>query len=177
MADTAVAARVATLVALPVALVVGLASVWWLGGAGRAPNARRQSTGPVSMSTRPLDPQRVTACRELLSHLPGAIRDRPRRRVTAGAEQNAAYGDPAITVSCGGPAPVLPLGAVVYPLSGVCWYAQPGTGGTVWTSVDRDIPVRVAVPGSYTSPGQWVIEFSAPVSAALPRLANAPDGC
>jgi hypothetical protein len=180
MTDSTAAARTATLVALPVALIVGLASVWWLGGfgdAGRSTRARPQSTAPVSMPAPPLDQRPAAACRELLSRLPAALRDRPRRPVTAGAGQNAAYGDPAIAMSCGGPALTLPVGAFVYPLSGVCWYSQPGDGATVWTTVDRDTPVRVTVPSSYESPGQWVIEFSAPVSAVLPRGQTVPDGC
>jgi hypothetical protein len=105
------------------------------------------------------------------------LRDRPRRPVTAGPDQNAAYGDPPITLACGVPPISLPQTADVYALSGVCWYSQPGDGGTMWTTVDRETPVRVTVPGAYHSPGQWVIEFSAPISAALPRAATVPAGC
>jgi hypothetical protein len=173
------ATRLATLVALPVALIVGIASFWLLGGfkTDQPARPRPQSTTPVQTSAAPLDARQAAACRELLARLPGALRDRPRRPVTAGPGQNAAYGDPAITLACGVPPISLPPTADVYVLSGVCWYSQPGGGGTMWTTVDRDTPVRVTVPGSYESPGQWVIEFSEPVTAALPRAANAPAGC
>jgi hypothetical protein len=180
MSESTVAARVATLVALPVAVIVGVASFWWLGGFGgtRPAKPRPQSTAPVAMAAPPLDEQRATACRNLLPRLPGVIRDRPRRPVTAGIDQNAAYGDPAITIACGVPAVTLPTGADVYVLSGVCWYSQPAGPGSAWTTVDRATPVRVVVPGSYPAPGQWVIEFSGPVAAALPRRPDtAPSGC
>jgi hypothetical protein len=179
MAEGSTAARLATLIALPVALVVGIASFWLLGGFRTNQPARPhpQSTAPVQMSAPPLSPPQAAACRELLVRLPGALRDRPRRPVTAGPEQNAAYGDPPITLACGVPPISLPPTADVYALSGVCWYSQPGNGGTVWTTVDRDTPVRVTVPAAYHSPGQWVIEFSAPIAATLPRAANVPAGC
>jgi hypothetical protein len=174
---------VATFVALPIALIVGAVSFWWLGGFGGHERAaprlqpRPQSTAPVSMAAPPLDGPPATACRTLLTHLPDALRDRHRRPVTAGADQNTAYGDPAITMTCGVPPVTLPAGADVYLLSGVCWYSQPEGDGTAWTTVDRDVPVRVAVPGSYHAPGQWVIEFSGPVATALPRAASVPAGC
>lgn len=179
MSDRTVAARVATFVALPIAVIVGVVSFWLLGGFGGGEPAkpRPQSTAPVPMAAPPLDEVRATACRNLLTHLPDALRDRPRRPVTAGAEQNAAYGDPAITMACGVPPVMLPTGADVYLLSGVCWYSQPEGAGTAWTTVDRAVPVRVTVPGSYHAPGQWVIEFSGPVAAALPPAATVPAGC
>jgi hypothetical protein len=179
MTDGTGAARAATLVALPIALVVGIVTFWWLGGFRSTGSAkpRPQSTARVSMSAAPLPAPTAAACRDLVTRLPLTLRERGRRPVTAGADQNAAYGDPAITVSCGVPPPSIPVGADVYTLSGVCWYAGPGAGATVWTTLDRDIPVRVTVPDSYESPGQWVIEFSTPVAAALPRAATAPAGC
>jgi hypothetical protein len=178
VSDSTIAARVATLVALPVALIIGVVSFWWLGGfGGNEAKPRPQSTAAVPMAAPSLDEARATACRTLVTHLPDALRDRHRRPVTAGAEQNAAYGDPAITMACGVPPVTLPTGADVYLLSGVCWYSQPEGDGSAWTTVDRDVPVRVTLPGSYSAPGQWVIEFSGPVTAALPRAATVPPGC
>jgi len=181
MADsqTRAAARLAVLVALPVAVLVGIASFWWMSGLGAAKRVepRPQSTTAVSATALPLTGAAAASCRDLIRTVPTALRDRPRRPVTAGADQNAAYGDPAITLSCGVPALTLPVGADVYLLSGVCWYAEPDGAATAWTTVDRDTPVRVRVPNSYTGQGQWVIEFSPAVTAALPRAPAAPPGC
>jgi hypothetical protein len=179
MADGITPARLATLIAVPVALLVGLASFWLLGGFrdDKPPPPRPQSTAPVQMPARALAPPQAAVCHELVNRLPGALRDRPRRPVTAGPDQNAAYGDPPITLECGVPPISLPPTAEVWLLSGVCWYSQPGDGGTRWTTVDRDTPVRVSVPGSYETPGQWVIEFSPPIAATIPRSSTVPAGC
>jgi len=173
------AARVATFVALPVAVVVGLVTFWWLRDHGTAAPARPrpQATTPVTVAAAPLDAKATAACRDLVAKLPpDAVRDRPRRPVTTGPWQNAAYGDPAITLACGAAPVTLPVGAEVFVLSGVCWYPASDGTATVWTTVDRDTPVRVSVPKSYDAPGQWVIEFSAPINATLPRSAAAPSG-
>jgi hypothetical protein len=129
------------------------------------------------MPAPPLADRPATVCRALLSRLPDALRDRQRRPVTSGPEQNAAYGDPAITLACGGPAASVDPAALVYPLSGVCWYAVEGPNATVWTTVDREVPVTVTVPKGYTQPGQWVIEFSPAVATAVPKSTSKPTGC
>jgi hypothetical protein len=177
------AARWAAAIALPVALVVGFLSYRALTAGARptaspSPSPSPHSTGPVAMPAPALSEPSATVCRALLSQLPDALRDRPRRPVTAGAEQNAAYGDPAITLACGaGPQPALPPDATVYELSGVCWYPLPSSDGTVWTTVDRQVPVTVTVPGSYDGPGEWVIGFSGAIGTAVPALATAAPGC
>ncbi|HET6211432.1 MAG TPA: DUF3515 family protein [Micromonosporaceae bacterium] len=165
------ARRIATLAAIPVALLVGLAVFAAQGGFAR------EDTGPVTMAAPALGPRAAALCRALLAELPGSLRDRKRRPVTAGAEQNAAYGDPPITLGCAaGPAPSIAPETMVYGLSGVCWVAQLNSRGSVWTTVDREVPVTVTVPEAYSEPGQWVIEFSGPLVAAIPSI-SAPPGC
>jgi hypothetical protein len=174
------AARLAAAVALPAALVAGLVAYRLLGpGAhqGASASPAPQSSAPVAVAAPPLAERPATVCRALLSRLPAALRDRPRRPVTAGPEQNAAYGDPAITLACGGPRPSVDPTAYVYPLSGVCWYAVAGPAATTWTTVDREVPVTVTVPNGYSGQGQWVIEFSPAVGIAVPGTANPPTGC
>jgi Protein of unknown function (DUF3515) len=166
------AARLATVITVPVVLVAGLLAVLLL-RAGDGP----PETGPVEMSARPLGPRQATACRALLTQLPHALRDLAQRPVTAGGEQNAAYGDPAITLACGTALPSFPPTDTVLGLDGVCWYAAEGPDQTTWTTVDREVPVTVAVPTAYEQPGQWVIEFSTPVAAAIPAAARIPFGC
>jgi hypothetical protein len=171
------AARVAALIALPVAVVAGLAAYAVLGGFGSAA-PRPSASGPVPMAAPALPEQTATVCRALVAALPGALRDRTRRPVTAGSEQNAAYGDPAITLACGaGALPSVDPTADVYALSGVCWYAVPGPGSTVWTAIDRTVPVVVTVPSGYDQPGQWVIGFSGPVRSSVPPASTVPLGC
>jgi hypothetical protein len=179
------AARTAALIALPVAVVAGLVVFGVLGGFGSpaprpsSPPGSGSVTGPVGMAAPGLSEPAATVCRALVAALPGKLRDRTRRPVTAGPEQNAAYGDPAITLACGGgPRPSVDPTRDVYVLSGVCWYEVPGPdSSTVWTAIDRTVPVTVTVPAAYDPPGQWVIEFSGPVLSSVPATSYVPFGC
>jgi hypothetical protein len=176
------AALWATTVAVPLTLVVAFVAI--LAARPDSPAAepsptapRPQATTPVAMAAPELSARAATVCRALLSRLPGSIRDLHQRPVTAGSEQNAAYGDPAITVSCGVPMPAIPPTDLVYPLSRVCWHSADRAEATEWTTVDREVPVRVTVPKRYEQPGQWTIAFSDPVVAAVPSLKQIPSGC
>lgn len=181
------AARWATVVAVPVTVLAAVLAFTMLNGwfadsgtdqpDGTASPTAPAATGPVPMAAPALSPRTATVCRALLSQLPGSVQTLAQRPVTAGAEQNAAYGDPAITLACGGSAvPTVPPTDTVFPLSGVCWYSDKRTEATVWTTLDREVPVTVTVPNGYDSPGQWVIEFSGPVLATVPP-APTPFGC
>ena len=189
MADpvTRSAARWAAVVAVPVALVAGLV-VYRLLSATDHPSAAGSppvtspsvhSTAPVDMAAPPLSAHDTDACALLVSHLPETVRDRARRPVTSGSEQNAAYGDPAITLACGtgAVASVVPT-ATVYNLSGVCWYPVSGSAATTWHTVDRNVPVTVVVPNTYDAQPQWVVAFSPAVATALPAATSGvPTGC
>ena len=161
------ASRVATLVAVPVALLAGFVAF-------QALKPRPQETGPVTMQAKVLDGRQADVCRALVARMPEQVRDRQRRQVTSGHEQNAAFGDPAITLECGGETPQIAQTEIVYPLSGVCWVADPE--GTRWTTVDREVPVVIKVPKGYDSPGQWITAFSGAISATVPT-AHVPSGC
>jgi hypothetical protein len=164
------ASRVATLVALPVALLAGFIAFQAL----KPAPPKAQSTDPVTMPAKALSTRQSDVCRALLSRMPDQVRDRQRRQVTAGHEQNAAFGDPAITVQCGAQAPAFAPQDTVYAFSGVCWF--PDAAGTTWTTVDREVPIAIVVPKDYDSPGQWVAAFSGPITATVPT-ANVPWGC
>lgn len=182
-------ARTALLVALPVAVLAGLLAFWGLGGfdsghssAGADPGATSASpfphaSDPVPIAAPSLASRPATVCLALRSQLPDKLRDLPVRPVTAGAEQNAAYGDPAITLACGVTRPSVPPTATVYVLSGVCWYPLTAEGTSTWYTVDREVTIAVNVPPTYQQPGQWVTEFSAPIVASVPSVKDVPTGC
>ena len=175
--------RVATLVAVPAAVLTGVLVFWLLGGfpaksgspsgsssgSPAAPPAA-QASGTVSVSAPALDAQTATICRALVSKLPDTLGDRARRPVSTGAEQAAAYGDPPIVLSCGGPQPQVPQDAQLFGLSGVCWFAEEQSGGQTWSTVYRQVPVNVTVPKAYGQPGQVVVGFSAPIVDAVPLV-------
>jgi Protein of unknown function (DUF3515) len=175
------AARLAALVAVPVAVLAGVVSVRALSGtAAPRPSASPgpQATGPVTMPAPPLTDPAAVACRALVAQLPAQVRDRPRRPVTAGPEQNAAYGEPAITLACGGvPRPSVAPTDDVFAMSGVCWYAVTDPAGSTWYTLDREVPVAVRVPAAYDQPGQWANEFSALIAGSVKSITDTPTGC
>jgi Protein of unknown function (DUF3515) len=170
------AALTATLVAVPVTVVVALIGFLAYGGEPPAPSAPAATT-PVTMAAEALSAEAVPVCQAVVAHLPDTVAGQARRPVTAGAEQNAAYGDPPITLACGTSQPAVDPTADVITLSGVCWLAAPGSASNAWTTVDRAIPVTVTVPGPSEGSAQSVVPFSAAVATADPRLATAPSGC
>jgi hypothetical protein len=178
------AARTAALIAVPVALLAGLLAFWRLGGFhsnAAAPTATPTgtATGVVEMAVPRLSPSQATMCLAFIAQLPDKLRDLPQRPVTAGGnQQNAAYGDPPVTAACGAPAASYPPDAGLYLVGGVCWYADDrDPAATDWTTVDRQVPIRVRLPRVYD--GQWVREFTDAIVAAVPSLPEdkLPSGC
>jgi hypothetical protein len=178
------AARAAALVALPIALLVGVLVFWLLGGFAGDGNARAHpssarppASGPVTVAAPALGEPAATVCRTLLTKLPDALSGRPRRPVTGGPAQNAAYGDPPIVLSCGAARPTVPQAAQLLVLNGVCWWPEQRTDRAVWTTVGREVPVQVAVPKAYEGPSQWVIDFAPAIASTVPLTASAPANC
>jgi hypothetical protein len=180
------AARLATLVAVPAAVLVAFLSAWALGGLERARNVPTDphpssttapATAPVPMPARGLGPDVAVACRRVVAGLPAAIPPGARRPVSGDVEHSAAYGDPPIVLRCGTALPSVPATAVVATLNGVCWYAVGVGAATEWTTVDRVVPVTVTVPGPVDGSAQSVIPFSAPIARVDARLPDPPSGC
>lgn len=194
------AALWATLIALPVTLAVAGFTFAKLSPSEPAatPSAsatafRPQSTAPVELPAPALAERPAVVCRALVSRLPDRVRDLRQRPVTAGAEQNAAYGDPALTVSCGAEAAVkpcpsptaggrLPDGCFpetdeVWSVNRVCWHPTQEADATVLTAVDREVPIQVRVPKEYAQPLQWVTPISDAIVSAVPSARSAPSGC
>ncbi|MFI6228058.1 DUF3515 family protein [Micromonospora echinospora] len=179
------AALVAALVALPVTVAVaGLTFNALSPDESAAPSPSEsvqalgpKSTVPVEMAAQPLAERPATVCRALLSNLPATVRELPQRPVTAGPEQNAAYGDPALTVSCGVPEPTIPLTDTVWVVEQVCWHASEQGDATVLTTVDREAAVRVTVPKRYEQPLQWVSPISEAIVASILSAGPVPSGC
>lgn len=181
------AALIATLVALPVTALVGALAFTQLSPdepaepvTAPSPTAsapRAQSTAPVEMAAPALRERPATVCRALLSQLPPTVNDLPQRPVTAGPEQNAAYGDPALTLACGGAEPTVGETDDVWTVNKVCWYAREETDATVLTTLDRETAVTVRVPRSYGQALQWVSPISETIVASVPSGGDAPAGC
>jgi hypothetical protein len=173
------AARTATFVAVPVAIAVLLLSALAFNGFG----SNVPATGPVTMTARELPPHVAALCQAVVADLPESTAGHARRPVTAGAEQNAAYGDPPITVECGTTLPNVGLTDEVFNIAppgsegGVCWYPAAGDNATVWTTVDRTVPVTITVPGPPDAAAQPIAPLSAAVGGNIPVRDAFPSGC
>ncbi|MEV4755270.1 DUF3515 family protein [Micromonospora sp. NPDC049559] len=183
------AALWATVVAVPLALVVAIVAIVSLspGEPAAAPTASAsataspgpRSTAPVAMAAPPLAERPATVCRALVSQLPDTIRDLAQRPVRAGAEQNAAYGDPAVTVACGVPPASYPPTDTLWVVNGTCWYPSDQSDAVVLTTVDREVPIRVTLPRAYDQAAQWatVTALSESVVSSVPSVKPLPYGC
>jgi uncharacterized protein DUF3515 len=165
------AARIATLVAVPLALAVVALGLVRSGVFGGDP------TGPVTMDAPVLDEATATICRAVVAKLPTTVLDAARRPVTAGSEQNAAYGEPPITLACGRPAATYAGTDQLYTLSGVCWFGQVDRDVATWTTVDRQVPIVVTVRGGADGSAQKVTPLSAAIATEDPTLDALPYGC
>ena len=169
------AARVAALIALPAALLAGVVAFRVLAGpdaGGGAPSPA--ATSPVEVAAPSLTPRTATVCRALLAKLPATLGSLARRPVTAGAEQNAAYGDPADTLACGTAGPPPPAGAQYFAINGICWYAEDGRDARTWVLQGREVPLVVRVPTAYT--GQDLVDLATPIRDSVAEVAQVCRG-
>lgn len=181
------AARLAALIAVPVALLAGLGTFAVLRDAFTPPPAVEATaspspsapvpTEPVEMAAPPLGEWEEIVCRAVLARLPAEVNGLPQRPVTAGAEQNAAYGEPPVTVACGVPPVEYEPTELVLRLGPVCWQARELEGGSRWTTLDREVPVQVWVPDAYDSPSQQVVDISNTVAETVRTGGDPPSGC
>jgi hypothetical protein len=175
--DRRSAARLATLVAVPVTVVlvaVAVVAERQGGGSGAeplAPSASAPTTGrtlpPVAVPPPPaLSAAAQRACQELISALPTDLGDLPARPVESSSPYVAAWGEPAVTLRCGVARPPSFIAtADVQQINGVTWFAERRGGTTAWTAVDRRVYVEVLAPAADASAP--VARLSTAVAATL----------
>ncbi len=168
----------ATLVALPAALLAGLGAFWLSGGFTAddgGPRGKATSTVTVPPLPPPQasgSPDAATLCRALLSALPAELDGHPRRPTTGDPERVAAWGDPPIVLRCDTGERVEPTGtAQVLTVNGVEWTYDEAGGTVVWRSVGRAVTVEVTVPEAHGDESAQTIvnPLSGPVAAKIPR--------
>jgi hypothetical protein len=191
------AALWATVIAVPVAVLAGLLFFTKVvpdgGSAAPSPSATQPAVvpaEPVRMAAPKLAARPAEVCLAVTSQLPAKVRDLAPRKVSAGPEQNAAYGEPPLTVACGVAQPAMcasledtgtgcvPLDTELLIMNKVCWYASRQGDAAVFTTMDREVPVQVTVPQQYAQPAQWANEFSDTVVRTDKSItAGVPSGC
>ena len=183
--DRRSAARLATLVAVPVTLVLLAVAVVAArhAGSGAEPVAPATSA-PASAGALPsikvappppLSAGQQQACQELISALPTDLGDLPARPVDSPSPYVAAWGEPAVTLRCGvARPPSFVATADVQQINGVSWFAERRGATTAWVVVDRPVYVEVLAPAADASAP--VARLSTAVAAALkPRPLDPAD--
>jgi hypothetical protein len=155
-----------TAVVLPVVLVlVVLANV--LGGSadgtdhsghgpaeidGTAPPGR-EDLPVLPVEVPPVTPQAEVSCPYLMAELPLELNGEPSRRVQSDSPFAYAWGEPPIVLLCGVDRPAgWVVGTSAIQINGVQWHVDTSDpDSTVWTTVDRPVYIRVALPASVDS--------------------------
>lgn len=171
--DRRSAARIATLVALPVTAALVLI-FFQLGGGGSAGDpapapTRPAALAPVEVAPPPArDTAGQRACQELIAALPTELGDRPARPVDSSSPYVVAWGEPPVVLRCGVDRPPSFLAtAEVQDINGVTWFPERRGGTTAWTVVDRPVYVEVLAPADDASTS--VARLSTAVSRALDK--------
>jgi hypothetical protein len=174
--DRRSAARLATLIAVPLTVVLLALAVFAErhgGGSGAQPIApansapAKKALSSVKVAPPPaLSPAQQRACQDLISALPTDLGDLPARPVESPSPYVAAWGEPAVTLRCGVPRPPSFIAtADVQQINTVAWFAERRGPTTAWVVVDRPVYVEVLVPAADASGP--VARLSTAITAAL----------
>ncbi|HZX07737.1 DUF3515 domain-containing protein [Kribbella sp.] len=107
-------------------------------------------------------PEVAAACGELVKGLPAKVLDAKRRKTTPESPLTAAYGDPAIEMTCGvaPPAGMAEAQSQCFEVNGVGWYAKQVQNGYIFTTIGRTLYFEVAVPNKYSPEANALTDVS-----------------
>lgn len=178
------AARIATLVAIPVTVVAVFVAFNLVSSFAEDAEQDQMSapTNPVDVEAPEFTEDEFEVCRALVSVVPETLGDLPQRGVKGdggAAEVAAAWGDPAVVMVCGVDPVDVDETDPVYRLDATCWLAVEGDDATVWTTVDRAQPVQLTVPAEHDSPGQLATALSEHIDEKIQATDedSVPTGC
>ncbi|SDD33990.1 DUF3515 family protein [Glycomyces harbinensis] len=171
-------AIVATLVAVPVAVVAGIVVFNAIAPEADESVLVQEDLAPVSVEAPELSEDAAVVCLALTATAPqeaGGLEARPVEGGERAAESVMAYGDPAVVATCGAAPVEVEDTAAVYKLNGVCWFSD--EEGAVWTTLDRQVPVSVSVPAEHEQPVDVLNDLSNVIAEKVPAAETAPTGC
>jgi hypothetical protein len=121
----------------------------------------------------PLPPGADYLCAALKGALPDEVLGQTTTATRPTSSFATAWGNPAIVVRCGVPAPTaLTPTSQLLTVDGVDWFPEPLTSGVLFTSVGRTVNVEVAVPSAYAPEASALAEISPAVTAVIPLAAG-----
>ena len=173
------ASRRATYIAIPAALIAGgiTAAIIASNLSGISDDGNNNSGMLSSVTVKEL-PGTEDKCANLIDGLPEKVDDRVQRSVK-GHPGSLAWGQPPIVLVCGVDKPAdYKATAQLTQVNGVTWFVKTDTDATayglpgkntVWTTMDREVYVAVAVPNAV--PGSAAIApISTTVAQRLPSI-------
>jgi hypothetical protein len=137
---------------------------------------------PVSISTPDVGPAARVTCEQFLADLPSRLAGEQKRDLARNGALGAAWGDPAIVLTCGGELPdEFDRFSSCIEANGVGWFVPAGaeadqSATASLTAAGYRPVVRVTVPADYRPEGvsSVMAELAAPVKAHL-RLVEPCD--
>ncbi len=131
--------------------------------------------GTVEIDGPDLSADAAAACRDLVHALPDTVADQDRRPVTPKGAPGAAWGDPAIVLTCGVGTPkgYVPEGPCTV-VDDVDWYVPEeqlladGSVDLTMTTLFREVNVEVALPKDYWPPATALADLSTVVATRNP---------
>lgn len=171
-------AIVATVVAVPIAVVAGIVVFNAIAPAADDSVLVQEDLSPVSVEVPELSADAAVVCLALTATAPqeaGGLEARPVEGGDGAAEAVMAYGDPAIVATCGAAPVAVEDTAAVFKLNGVCWFSE--EDGAEWTTLDREVPVAVSVPADHEQPVDVLNDLSNVIAEKVPAAEDAPTGC
>ena len=131
----------------------------------------------VEVDAPSLGAKAAAVCQELVDDLPDTVADEVRRSVTPDGVAGAAWGDPAIVLTCGvgKPKGYVPEGPCTV-VDGVDWYIPEeqlladGSADLTMTTLFRRVNVEVFLPSEYWPPATALADLSKVVAAHTKAL-------
>ncbi len=133
------------------------------------------ATGPVDVPLpRPASADADRACASLVEALPDELDPGVERRPVDGdATRTAAWGDPAVVLVCGAPAPDERPDEPAS-INGVTWSVRDVGTAFRWTSAELGVVVTVDVPDAYRNGAELVNPLAGPLLSTLPGPTPTP---
>ncbi|MBO0810939.1 MAG: DUF3515 domain-containing protein [Microlunatus sp.] len=125
-------------------------------------------SGPADVTAPTPSGAARTICRNLISHTPDVVDGQQRREITRPSPYTAAWGNPAITLSCGVPKPPgLNAASECFEVDGVGWFSEQRSDGYRFTTIGRRVYAQVLVPKKYV-PSDPLVDLAKAISDHVP---------
>ncbi|WP_163510462.1 DUF3515 family protein [Fodinicola acaciae] len=167
------AARLAAFIAVPIAVVAGIAFFAIRSATLPQPAASATpsvaASGPVTVTAPPSAPADVVAlCGKMIGSLPIVLDGKHSRAVSTAPDRVVAWGDPAVVLRCGVAPVTYPPDANLLGINGVTWYGKAVGRDVVFTSIDRKVPIEITVPAAKGNPSDPIATLSTPIGHIVP---------